>query len=106
MLIGVVVIYTLADSIKGGRVKCPHSVRFEPYNQLQPTSLKLKMTITKVYAVIGGYDYEGEDFKSLRLFDCFSAANSYMAELENGFYDYVLLDTREVNIESALVSIT
>jgi hypothetical protein len=64
------------------------------------------MTITKVYVVIGGYDYEGEDFESLRLFDCFSAATSYMKELEDGRYDYALLDTREINIESALVSIT
>ena len=87
----------LTNNSKGGRVKCLYSVTTKP---------KLKMTITKVYAVIGGYDYEGEVFKSLRLFDCFSAANAYMVELEDGFYDYVLLDTREVNIETALVSIT
>jgi len=46
----------------------------------------------KVYAVIGGIDYEGENFKSLRLFDCFSAATAYMKWLE----------TREVNLESAI----
>jgi len=62
------------------------------------------MQTTKVYAVIGGYDYEGEDFKSLRLFDCFSTANAYMVELESGFYDYTLLDTREVCFESALAT--
>jgi hypothetical protein len=61
------------------------------------------MEITKVYAVIGGFDYEGEDFKSLRLFDCFSTANAYMVELESGFFDYALMETREVNMESALM---
>jgi hypothetical protein len=60
------------------------------------------MQITKVYAVIGGFDYEGEDFKSLRLFDCFSTAVAYMHELESGDYDYAVMDTREVNMESAL----
>ena len=57
----------------------------------------------KVYAVIGGYDYEGEDFKSLRLFDCFSTATAYMHQLEEvGGFDYSLMDTREVYMESAL----
>ena len=61
------------------------------------------MQITKVYAVIGGWDYEGEDFKSLRLFDCFSAANDYLVHLEEEMgYDYSLMDVREVCMESAL----
>lgn len=57
----------------------------------------------KVYAVMGGYDYEGEDFKSLRLFDCFSTAVAYQKRLEEveGF-DYAVMDTREVCMESAL----
>ena len=57
----------------------------------------------KVYAVIGGYDYEGEDFESLRLFDCFSTATAYLKKLEevDGF-DYSLMNTREVCMESAL----
>ncbi len=57
----------------------------------------------KVYAVIGGIDYEGEDFRSLRLFDCFSTATAYMHDLEEqqGF-DYAILETREVCLESAL----
>lgn len=57
----------------------------------------------KLYAVIGGFDCEGEDFKSLRLFDCFSAADAYLKHLEEveGF-DYSLMDTREVGMESAL----
>jgi hypothetical protein len=57
----------------------------------------------KVYAVMGGYDYEGENFKSLRLFDCFSTANAYAVDLEqNQGYDYSVLDSREVCMESAL----
>ena len=57
----------------------------------------------KVYAVIGGWHYEGEDFRSLRLFDCLSTANAYMHDLEDvqGF-DYTILETREVCMESAL----
>jgi hypothetical protein len=57
----------------------------------------------KVYAVIGGIDYEGEDFDSLRLFDCLSTAAAYARQLkdEKGF-DYTILETREVCLESAL----
>ena len=59
--------------------------------------------MTKVYAVIGGWDYEGEDFKSLRLFDCFSTADAYLKDLqEQQGYDYSLMETREVCMESAL----
>jgi hypothetical protein len=59
----------------------------------------------KVYAVIGGWEYEGEDFKSLRLFDCFSTANAYLVDLEeNQGYDYSKMDTREVNIESLIAA--
>ena len=57
----------------------------------------------KVYAVMGGFDYEGENFKSLRLFDCFSAAVAYQKHLEeNEGFDYAVMDTREVCMESAL----
>ena len=59
----------------------------------------------KVYAVIGCWEYEGEDFKSLRLFDCFSTANAYLVDLEeNQGYDYSKMDTREVNIESLIAA--
>jgi hypothetical protein len=60
----------------------------------------------KVYAVMGGFDYEGENFKSLRLFDCFSTAVKYMHHLEEveGF-DYSVMDTREVSMESALAAV-
>ena len=55
----------------------------------------------KVYAVIGGWDYEGEHFDSLRLFDCRSAADLYRQELEIDLgYDYALMEVREVCMES------
>jgi hypothetical protein len=61
--------------------------------------------MTKVYAVIGGIDYEGENFRSLRLFDCFSTATNYMRHLEEveGF-DYAIMEVREVCMESALAT--
>ena len=63
------------------------------------------MLISKVYAVIGGFDCEGEDFQSLRLFDCFSTANAYVVDLEeNQGYDYSMMDIREVNMESAIAA--
>jgi hypothetical protein len=56
----------------------------------------------KVYAVVGGWDHDGEDFDSLRLFDCLSTANAYLVYLEEqGDYDYSKIDTRKVNMESA-----
>ncbi len=57
----------------------------------------------KVYAVIGGFDYEGESFNTLRLFDCLSTADAYREHLtvDEG-YDYALMEVREVNMESAL----
>jgi hypothetical protein len=59
----------------------------------------------KVYAVIGGWDYEGEDFKSLRLFDCFSTAVEYLKDLEeNQGYDYSKLDKREVEMHSLIAA--
>jgi hypothetical protein len=59
----------------------------------------------KVYAVIGGWEYEGEDFKSLRLFDCFSTANAYLVDLEeNQGYDYSKMDTREVCMKSMIAA--
>jgi hypothetical protein len=59
--------------------------------------------MSKVYAVIGGYQYEGEDFNSLKLFDCKSAAEKYKEELQNQC-DYVLMETKEVYMESAIVA--
>ena len=61
------------------------------------------MEPTKDYAVIGGFDYEGEHFPSLRLFDCFSTADAYMRHLEEEEgYDYSLMNALEVSMESAL----
>ncbi len=55
----------------------------------------------KVYAVIGGYDYEGESFHSLRLFDCKSAADAYRQHLTDvEGYDYTMMEIREVCMES------
>ena len=63
-----------------------------------------QMQISKVYTVIGGIDYEGEDFDSLRLFDCRSTAVAYHKELtEVEGYDYALLREQEVIMESALL---
>jgi len=61
--------------------------------------------MTKVYAVIGGIDYEGENFRSLRLFDCLSTASAYLKHLEEveGF-DYAIMEVREVCMESALLA--
>jgi hypothetical protein len=59
----------------------------------------------KVYAVISGADYEGENFDSLRLFDCRSAAEAYGKQLEERIaVDYVLIEEREVCFESAIAA--
>jgi len=59
----------------------------------------------KVYAVIGGWDYEGESFDSLRLFDCRSTAVAYQKELtEVEGYDYALMRERDVIMESAIAA--
>jgi len=51
----------------------------------------------KCYAVIGGWNYEGESFDSLRLFDRLSEDTAYAKVLtENEGYDYFLMNTREV----------
>ena len=57
----------------------------------------------KVYCVIGGYDYEGEDFKSLQLFDCKSTAEKYKKQLEDEF-DYVLMEIKVVDMQSSIVA--
>lgn len=88
---------------QGGTLGAPDAP-FTPYN-LRVNQLKgtQPMPTTKVYAVIGGADYEGQDFNTLRLFDCFSTANDYAVDLDNQLgVDYVLIQTREVCQESAL----
>ena len=59
----------------------------------------------KVYAVIAGADYEGQDFSTLRLFDCRSTADAYVKELQQQIaVDYVLVDEREICYDSALAT--
>ena len=60
------------------------------------------MIQTKCIAVIGGIDYEGESFDSLRLFDCQSTADLYKAKLQQDF-DYVLMEVRDVSQYSAMM---
>jgi hypothetical protein len=61
--------------------------------------------MSKVYAVIGGWDYEGESFDSLRLFDCRSTAVAYHKELTKvKGYDYALMREQDVIMESALAT--
>ena len=52
----------------------------------------------KVYAVIGGSDYEGENFDSLKIFMSESSALDYKAELIEERYDYVSIEVREVGV--------
>lgn len=59
----------------------------------------------KLYAVIGGIDYEGESFDSLRLFDCKSAAEAYKEELvQSQGYDYAEMKMQEVCMQSAIAA--
>ncbi len=59
--------------------------------------------MTKVYAVIGGWDYEGEHFDSLRLYDCKSAAEAYYQHLTDvDGYDYATMEVKEIRMESHL----
>ena len=60
------------------------------------------MKSTKCIAVIGGTDYEGESFRTLRLFDCQSTADLYKAELEREF-DYVLMEVQEISQYSTMM---
>jgi len=57
----------------------------------------------KVYAVIAGANYEGEIFSTLRLFDCKSTAQAYADHLTGKLgSDYVLIEDREICMDSAL----
>ena len=52
----------------------------------------------KVYSVIGGNDYEGENFDSLKIFMSESSALDYKIKLIEEKFDYVLIEVREVNV--------
>ncbi len=57
----------------------------------------------QVYAVIGGWNYQGESFDSLRLFDCWSTADAYREHLcKNGGCDYALIEVCQVEMQSAI----
>jgi hypothetical protein len=59
----------------------------------------------RVYAVIGGWDYEGESFDSMRLFDCHSTAEAYYQQLtEVEGFDYAMIQVREVEMKSLLAA--
>ena len=60
------------------------------------------MNNPKCIAVIGGTDYEGEAFRTLRLFDCQSTADLYKAKLQQD-YDYVLMEVQEISQYSAMM---
>ncbi len=53
----------------------------------------------KLIAVIGGWDYEGEVFSSLRLFKFLATAEDYKKELSQT-YDYVKSSTQAIEEES------
>ncbi len=57
----------------------------------------------QVYAVMGGWDYEGYDGCSLQLFDCKSTAEEYSKSLD-GNYDYVKVNVMDVIEGSALAA--
>ena len=59
-------------------------------------------TNQKVYAVIGGYDYEGESFHSLRLFDAFSSAQAYSEVLKEESFDYVKIEVKDIFFGSTM----
>jgi hypothetical protein len=58
----------------------------------------------KVYAVMGGFNYEGECGYTLQLFDCKSAADAYAKELEEGDFDYAEIKTLNVQMQSAIAA--
>ena len=58
----------------------------------------------QVYAVMGGFNYEGECGYSLQLFDCKSAADAYAKELEEGDFDYAEIKTLNVKMQSAIAA--
>lgn len=59
--------------------------------------------MNQVIVVVGGYDYEGCSFDSLKLFDCQSAAEEYKNYLKDDWgYDYVHMQVKTVDMNSAI----
>jgi len=60
--------------------------------------MKENEMVMKVYSVIGGNDYEGEYFDSMKIFMSESSALDYKIKLIEEKFDYVLIEVREVNV--------
>jgi len=61
--------------------------------------------VKQVIVVIGGYDYEGCSFDSLKLFDCKSAAEEYKKQLQDEWnYDYVHVQVKSVDMRSRIAA--
>jgi len=60
------------------------------------------MNEPKCIAVIGGCHYEGEDFDSLRLFDCQSTADAYKEEIKDR-HEYVLMKVLPISQYSMMM---
>lgn len=58
----------------------------------------------QVWVVMGGWQYEGDDGDSLRLFDCKSQAQAYRDELKEQSYDYIDCKVMGVCMESAIAA--
>ena len=59
--------------------------------------MKENEMVMKVYSVIGGYDYEGEDFDSLKIFMSESSALDYKIKLIERKYHFVEMVLMEVD---------
>jgi len=59
---------------------------------------EINMETIKVYAVIGGFNYEGENFDSLKIFTSESSALEYKAQLIEGMFDYAQMEVKELDV--------
>jgi hypothetical protein len=59
--------------------------------------MKENEMVMKVYSVIGGNDFEGEDFDSLKIFMSESSALDYKIKLIEEKFDYVEMVLMEVD---------
>ena len=57
---------------------------------------EIKMESIKVYVVIGGYDYEGDDVNSLKIFISESSALDYKASLIKNRFDSARIEIKEI----------
>jgi hypothetical protein len=59
----------------------------------------------QVYAVYGGWDYEGADSAGPALYDCKSAAEACAARMKKDCnYDWVVVDLKTVHMGSAIAA--